>query len=79
MSMSKNELSKKSASFLGKVRSNFLGTEFHVYDTGENPKEAKTLEKIRKELGVVIYESNLMGARGPRKMRVLIPNMKENE
>jgi len=53
-----------------------LGTEFHIYDTGENPKKAKSIEKIRNQLAAVIYESNLLGARGPRKMRVLIPDLK---
>ena len=76
ISMNKQELDKKSQFYLGKVRSNFLGTEFHVYDRGENPEECKDLSKIREELAIVIYESNLLGARGPRKMRVLIPDMK---
>ncbi|EAR90133.1 Tub family protein (macronuclear) [Tetrahymena thermophila SB210] len=78
MSMSKTELSRKSPHFLGKVRSNFLGTEFHIYDTGENPKKCKNLENARKELAGVIYESNLLGARGPRKMKVLIPDLQPN-
>lgn len=73
MSMSKTELTKKSSHFLGKVRSNFLGTEFHVYDTGNNPKKCKTIEGVRRELAGVTYESNLLGARGPRKMKVAIP------
>ena len=73
MSMSKTELTKKSANFLGKVRSNFLGTEFHVFDTGDNPKKCKNPENARKELSGVIYESNLLGSRGPRKMKVIIP------
>lgn len=73
MGMDKNKLDRKSEGFLGKVRSNFLGTEFHVYDTGDNPKEAKDISKIRKELAIVIYESNLLGAKGPRKMRAMIP------
>jgi len=34
VSMSRNDLSKKSANFLGKVRSNFMGTEFTLYDHG---------------------------------------------
>lgn len=58
---------------MGKVRSNFLGTEFFVYDTGDNPKEAKSTSNVRKELAVVQYESNLLGSKGPRKMRALIP------
>ena len=39
--MSKDEFSNKSSCYLGKVRSNFLGTEFHVYNNGENPEKAK--------------------------------------
>jgi len=67
---------KKSPYFLGKLRSNFLGTEFNVWDHGENPKKASNMEKVREQLGVVMYESNLLGARGPRKMKVLIPDAK---
>ena len=29
---------------LGKVRSNFLGTEFKIYDNGQNPKKCKYLD-----------------------------------
>lgn len=76
MSMSKTDFNKKSQNFLGKVRSNFLGTEFHVFDTGCNPKKCKgNIAAVRSELGAVIYESNLLGSRGPRKMRVIIPSM----
>ncbi len=76
--MNPNDLNTNSPGYLGKVRSNFLGTEFRIYDTGENPGKAKTFNKIRKELGGILYESNLLGARGPRKIRVLIPSLKEN-
>lgn len=30
-------------------------------------------EKIRKELGVILYEANVLGTKGPRKMKVLLP------
>ena len=39
--MTRNNLDKKDASFIGKVRSNFLGTEFNLYDNGANPKNSK--------------------------------------
>lgn len=32
----------------------------------------------RKELAGVIYESNILGARGPRKMKVIIPDILPN-
>ena len=40
---------------VGKVRSNFMGTEFLFYDNGVNPKNSKTLNEQRKVLGGVIY------------------------
>ena len=42
ISMDQEKIDKKSAGYLGKVRSNFLGTEFSIYDNGLNPKKAKT-------------------------------------
>ena len=47
VSMDKNDLKRKSGSYLGKVRSNFFGTTFNVYNDGENPKKEKNPEKIR--------------------------------
>ncbi|KAG2181846.1 hypothetical protein INT44_008662 [Umbelopsis vinacea] len=64
---------------LAKVRSNFLGTNFTVYSNGRNPNisvqdcsEKKRDADIREELGSVIYEPNILGFRGPRKMTVLL-------
>ena len=41
--------------YLGKVRSNFYGTEFLVYNDGENPEHYRgnDEDQIRKELGAV--------------------------
>jgi tubby-related protein 1 len=72
--MNEKELKTKSPAYMGKVRSNFMGTEFTVYDKGLNPKrKAATIETFREELAIVMYQSNLLGAKGPRKMRVLLP------
>ena len=57
---------------MGKVRANFMGTEFTIYDQGENPKKTKDVNQIRREMAAVLYESNVLGSKGPRKMRVLI-------
>lgn len=74
MSMNQKEMTTKSPAYLGKVRSNFLGTEFIIYNTGLNPsKKSATRDNSREELGVVLYQSNILGTKGPRKMRVLIP------
>lgn len=53
----------------GKLRSNFLGTEFYIFDKGENPKKAPNkISSWRKELGIILYEANLMAPKGPRKI-----------
>ena len=39
LSLDKNDFSRKSKNCVGKLRSNFVGTEFFLYDNGENPKK----------------------------------------
>jgi hypothetical protein len=51
--MDQEKVKKKNAGFLGKVRSNFLGTEFSLYDNGANPDKAKNPESVRTQHGVV--------------------------
>ncbi|CAD8074678.1 unnamed protein product [Paramecium sonneborni] len=70
---------EKSENFLGKVRSNFMGTEFVLYDSGLNPEKTKDPQKYRQQLGIVQYESNILGTKGPRKMVVLLPNLNERD
>ncbi|KAH3756488.1 TULP3 protein [Pelomyxa schiedti] len=67
------DLARNSPCFAGKVRSNFLGTEFVIYDTGDNPKKAVNPDMSRCELASVTYGSNPLGLHGPRKMVVLLP------
>jgi hypothetical protein len=38
---------KKNQGYLGKLRSNFLGTEFSIFNAGKNPKKAKAETEIR--------------------------------
>lgn len=61
VSMTRNDVDKKNENFLGKVRSNFMGTEFTFYDNGHNPSKTKYHESKRCELGAAFYESNLLG------------------
>lgn len=72
-SLSKDIFDRKSEYCLGKLRSNFFGTEFLLYDTGENPKKGDPLS-ARKELCYIEYEKNILGLKGPRKLRAIIPN-----
>ncbi|KAI8373623.1 Tub protein [Choanephora cucurbitarum] len=62
---------------LGKVRSNFLGTTFVTYSHGRNPlKREMTARKkdlpVREELCAVLYDPNILGFKGPRKMTILM-------
>jgi tubby-related protein 1 len=80
MSLSQTDINKDSPQIVGKVRSNFVGTEFTIYDNGVNPDREKgtAFTKWRKELGVVFYESNFMKGKTPRKMNCYLPNVSES-
>ncbi|KAM8803737.1 tubby-related protein 3 isoform 1-T1 [Rhynchonycteris naso] len=72
------DLSREGESYIGKLRSNLMGTKFTVYDHGVSPAKAQGLvEKAytRQELAAICYETNLLGFKGPRKMSVIIPGM----
>jgi len=47
ISIDEAKMKKNTKGYLGKLRSNFLGTEFYIYDSGENPKKAKSLDDVR--------------------------------
>ena len=47
ISMDQEKVGKNGTGFLGKVRSNFLGTEFSLYDHGKNPDSSKSQEEVR--------------------------------
>lgn len=50
-----------------------MGTEFSIFDSKENPKKAKGKDDARLQHGVVQYETNVLGSKGPRRMKVLLP------
>lgn len=83
ISLDKKDLSRSGSNYVGKLRSNFIGTEFVFYDRGENPEvafqnvpeggEPDPNVVVRQELGGVIYAANVLGWKGPRKMKIVIP------
>ncbi|KAK1329970.1 hypothetical protein QTO34_010154 [Cnephaeus nilssonii] len=78
ISLDPTDLSRDGNNFVGKVRSNVLGTKFTIFDGGVNPEKTYFIPdagRIREELGVVCYETNVLGFRGPRKMSVIIPGV----
>ena len=54
---------------IGKIKSNFLGTEFHCYYKKNESSEKKHSISVK-------YETNILGLNGPRKMSVFIPSSK---
>ena len=70
----RRDLSRHGEHFRGKVRSNWLGTEFIAYDNGVAPGD-KEAGPRRAELALIHYASNMFGSRGPRKMNVCIPRV----
>jgi len=74
----KNDMETNSTNYLGKVRSNFMGTCFQIYDDGCNPDKVETGKKSRKILSSVHYASNIFGSKGPRKMEVYVPDPAKN-
>lgn len=70
------DLSRDGESFVGKVRSNLVGTKFTIYGAGSNPvKPGGDPTVYREELAAVVYSTNVLGFKGPRKMTVLVPGM----
>ncbi|XP_069484614.1 tubby-related protein 3 isoform X2 [Ambystoma mexicanum] len=81
ISVDPTDLSREAESFIGKLRSNLMGTKFTVYDSGISPSKAQGQPEescARQELAAVCYETNVLGFKGPRKMTVLIPGMNMN-
>uniref|UniRef100_A0AC35TYD0 Tubby-like protein n=1 Tax=Rhabditophanes sp. KR3021 TaxID=114890 RepID=A0AC35TYD0_9BILA len=73
------DLSREGSGYIGKLRSNLLGTVFTIYDGGCAYNEKKIGQNVRQELGVIMYDTNVLGFRGPRKMTILVPGMYDNE
>ena len=85
ISLDKEDLARQSGNFFGKLRSNFIGTEFVLYDKGTNPDKLDAAQKesalvqARSELGTILYKQNVLGSRGPRKMKVMVPRVGEDQ
>ncbi|KTG40777.1 hypothetical protein cypCar_00008093 [Cyprinus carpio] len=79
ISIDATDLSRGGENFIGKLRSNLMGTKFTVFDNGLNPDRAlRDMSNARQELAAIIYETNVLGFKGPRKMAVIIPGMDDD-
>ncbi|KAM4609958.1 tubby-related protein 1 [Polymixia lowei] len=79
ISIDATDLNRRGENFIGKLRSNLLGTKFTVFDNGLHPDRAlRDMSNARQELAAILYETNVLGFKGPRKMTVVIPGMDED-
>merc|ERR1719191_843409 len=68
ISLDKEDLARQSGNFFGKLRSNFLGTEFSLYDKGANPEKLEQSQRdssgveVRQELGTILFKQNVLGS-----------------
>ncbi|XP_068146191.1 protein king tubby [Drosophila tropicalis] len=69
------DLSRQADGFCGKLRSNVFGTSFTVFDNGNKD----STESPRLDLAVIIYDTNILGFKGPRNMTVILPGMTEDD
>ncbi|KAL3513887.1 hypothetical protein ACH5RR_026604 [Cinchona calisaya] len=86
ISMDADNISRSSSTYIGKLRSNFLGTKFIIYDTQPPYNSAQVAPPGRTSrrfyskkvspkvpagnynIAQVLYELNVLGTRGPRRM-----------
>ncbi|XP_026204739.1 tubby-related protein 1-like [Anabas testudineus] len=79
ISIDATDLSRGGENFVGKLRSNLMGTKFTVFDNALNPDRAlPDMSNARQELAGIIYETNVLGMKGPRRMTVIIPGMNKD-
>mmetsp|Transcript_12624 Transcript_12624/g.22347 ORF Transcript_12624/g.22347 Transcript_12624/m.22347 type:complete len:422 (+) Transcript_12624:173-1438(+) len=69
VSLDREDLNRESEKYYGKLRANFVGTEFTIFDGGAKPGKG-TPQRV--ELGAITYQYNVLGTRGPRKMTGVI-------
>ncbi|XP_041084548.1 tubby-related protein 1-like isoform X2 [Polyodon spathula] len=59
ISVDPTDMSRDGENFIGKLRSNVMGTKFTVFDNGLNPDRASSdWSKVRQELSAIIYDND---------------------
>lgn len=75
------DLSRRGSGAVGKLRSNALGTRFQAWagkSGGSNKLDDEGTDGPQKEeLAAVLYDANVLGFKGPRRMTVVIPALAE--
>jgi hypothetical protein len=69
------DITRKDIGYIGKLRSNLLGTEFSLFGEGENPKTKLPPEQIRNEHTAILYKSSIINNQGEPQINVVIPKV----
>eukprot|EP01029_Cantina_marsupialis_P026949 TRINITY_DN7394_c0_g1_i1.p1 TRINITY_DN7394_c0_g1~~TRINITY_DN7394_c0_g1_i1.p1 ORF type:complete len:305 (+),score=92.68 TRINITY_DN7394_c0_g1_i1:85-999(+) len=69
------EPERKTLAVIGKIRGNYIGSHYAIFDEGKNPKKTVSTTSIRRELGVVAFEYDKTG---PGKFMAHIPAVSES-
>ncbi|KAL0702766.1 hypothetical protein Bca4012_058888 [Brassica carinata] len=83
ISLSAKNFSRRSSTYVGKLRSGFLGTKFTIYDNQTasstaqaQPKQASPkLPAASYTSGSITYELNVLRTRGPRRMHCVMDSI----
>jgi tubby-related protein 1 len=59
ISLEKDDFEKNSENTIGKLRSNFMGTEFNIFDKGYKPSESKNYSEVRQQYGAILYVTKI--------------------
>lgn len=70
LSMDPHPTDRASRRVVGKLRANWTGSEYTMYDHGLNPEKCEVPSAVRRELGLVKFEYDEMG---PGRMRCFVP------
>lgn len=74
IAMDKSPNDRRSSLVVGKLRANFVGSEYRLYDHGLNPKKTALESSVRNVLGLVAFKYDKMG---PGKMMGAIPRVND--
>ncbi|GLT58021.1 hypothetical protein SLA2020_309480 [Shorea laevis] len=72
ISLNGDDFSRSSTNFVGKLRSNFLGTKFTMYETATETNFLLHRRIHMKRVATIAYELNVLRTRGPRRMHCIM-------
>mmetsp|Transcript_30530 Transcript_30530/g.58792 ORF Transcript_30530/g.58792 Transcript_30530/m.58792 type:complete len:481 (+) Transcript_30530:314-1756(+) len=74
ISLDMDDLQRKGASFYGKLRGNYVGTQYILYNSGLKPGRNVSKVEERKEMGAIMFKPTALDIKGgPRMMTVVVP------